>query len=127
MVPPLLVSVTAIEAGLVPVPPGHPKITRLLANLLNQERWRSAAPKGIEVHMQARVTLNRDWTISGAWLLETPSYGQVVNELAEAGQRLLIPDEWEHACGAGAATLFRWGDDCPPDTCARRVHHRTTP
>ena len=28
----------------------------------------------------------------------------------------MSPEEWEHACGAGAATLFRWGDDCPPDT-----------
>ncbi|MFE5245271.1 MULTISPECIES: hypothetical protein [unclassified Streptomyces] len=33
--------------------------------------------------------------------------------LAERGLRLPHPDEWEHACGAGAATLFRWGDDCP--------------
>ncbi|HEX3731450.1 MAG TPA: hypothetical protein VHU91_00795, partial [Mycobacteriales bacterium] len=116
VVPPLLVSVTAIEAGLVPVPPSHPKITRLLAGHLDPQRGRSAAPKAIEVHSQARVTVNRDWTVAGAWLLETPSYGQVAGDLAEAGQRLLTPDEWEHACGAGAATLFRWGDDCPPDT-----------
>lgn len=23
------------------------------------------------------------------------------------------PDEWEYACGAGAATVFRWGDTYP--------------
>lgn len=34
---------------------------------------------------------------------------------AERGLRLPDPDEWEHACGAGAATLFRWGDACPAD------------
>lgn len=29
--------------------------------------------------------------------------------------RLPTCDEWDWACGAGAATLFRWGDDCPTD------------
>ncbi|ALG12983.1 hypothetical protein [Kibdelosporangium phytohabitans] len=36
--------------------------------------------------------------------------------LAAAGTRLPTPDEWEWACGAGASTLFRWGEDCPVDT-----------
>ncbi|WP_329376150.1 hypothetical protein OG625_01540 [Streptomyces sp. NBC_01351] len=35
--------------------------------------------------------------------------------LAARGLRMPTADEWEHACGAGAATLFRWGDDCPLD------------
>ncbi|MEU0004945.1 hypothetical protein ABZ079_11755 [Streptomyces sp. NPDC006314] len=35
--------------------------------------------------------------------------------LAARGLRLPTPDEWEHACGAGAGTLFRWGDTCPLD------------
>lgn len=35
--------------------------------------------------------------------------------LAERGLRLPGPDEWEHACGAGARTLFRWGSACPLD------------
>ncbi|CAL9279292.1 hypothetical protein [Streptomyces sp. NPDC052644] len=35
--------------------------------------------------------------------------------LAARGLRMPSPDEWEHACGAGARTLFRWGDDCPLD------------
>jgi hypothetical protein len=35
--------------------------------------------------------------------------------LNKTGMRLLTCDEWEHACGAGAATLFRWGDDTPGD------------
>ncbi|MDX3061497.1 MULTISPECIES: hypothetical protein [Streptomyces] len=33
--------------------------------------------------------------------------------LAGRGLRVPGPDAWEHACGVGAATLFRWGDDCP--------------
>ncbi|MGW4349941.1 hypothetical protein ACWEL8_33350 [Streptomyces sp. NPDC004690] len=35
--------------------------------------------------------------------------------LAARGLRVPSPDEWEHACGAGAGTLFRWGDECPLD------------
>ncbi|MGW0878679.1 hypothetical protein [Streptomyces sp. NPDC002671] len=35
--------------------------------------------------------------------------------LAARGLRMPTSDEWEHACGAGAGTLFRWGDTCPLD------------
>jgi formylglycine-generating enzyme required for sulfatase activity len=35
--------------------------------------------------------------------------------LAARGLRLPSSDEWEHACGAGADTLFRWGNDHPLD------------
>ncbi|MEU3555800.1 hypothetical protein [Streptomyces fragilis] len=35
--------------------------------------------------------------------------------LAARGLRMPNPDEWEHACGAGATTLFRWGNHCPLD------------
>ncbi|MER5866295.1 hypothetical protein [Kitasatospora sp. NPDC002040] len=35
--------------------------------------------------------------------------------LAARGLRMPSSDEWEHACGAGATTLFRWGNDLPPD------------
>ncbi|MEV8535217.1 hypothetical protein [Streptomyces sp. NPDC051211] len=35
--------------------------------------------------------------------------------LAARDLRMPSSDEWEHACGAGADTLFRWGNDCPLD------------
>ncbi|MEH6375538.1 hypothetical protein V7793_14540 [Streptomyces sp. KLMMK] len=35
--------------------------------------------------------------------------------LAARGLRMPSSDEWEHACGVGVDTLFRWGDDCPLD------------
>lgn len=35
--------------------------------------------------------------------------------LAGRGLRMPGGDEWEHACGAGARTLFRWGGTCPLD------------
>lgn len=37
----------------------------------------------------------------------------VLAELERRGLRLPTPDEWEWACGAGATTLFRWGDEYP--------------
>jgi len=43
------------------------------------------------------------------------AHRDVVALLAGDGFRLPTSDEWEHACAAGARTLFRWGDDCPAD------------
>lgn len=45
--------------------------------------------------------------------------------LAARGLRMPSSDEWEHGCGAGTDTLFRWGNDCPLD----RIPHgdRTGP
>ncbi|PYC88070.1 hypothetical protein C7C46_01585 [Streptomyces tateyamensis] len=45
----------------------------------------------------------------------TAAFADMPALLAERGLRLPSPDEWEHACGAGARTLFRWGDQCPLD------------
>lgn len=41
---------------------------------------------------------------------------EVAGLLAARGLRPPTPDEWEHACGAGAETLFRWGDTYPSDS-----------
>ncbi|MDH6120219.1 hypothetical protein ABH930_006181 [Kitasatospora sp. GAS204A] len=45
----------------------------------------------------------------------TTAFANMPALLAERGLRLSSPDEWEHACAAGAGTLFRWGDQCPLD------------
>ncbi len=53
----------------------------------------------------------------GPMLVE--STAQRVNSIDELeaiydlGFRPPTSDEWEYVCGAGARTLFRWGDDCP--------------
>ncbi|MGF1341034.1 hypothetical protein ACQSMD_13095 [Streptomyces flavovirens] len=47
-------------------------------------------------------------------LVEAPALVPAL--LAERGLRLPGPDAWEHACGAGATTLFRWGDAVPAAT-----------
>ncbi|GLW27752.1 hypothetical protein [Actinoplanes regularis] len=114
VVPPLLVAVEAAEAGVVAVPAGHPDIVRRVDRMRQQPRAAAEPPPGeVEWSRAARVTLRPDWTVEAAWLLDSPSYDGEVARLAGLGQRLLTPDEWEHACGAGATTLFRWGDDNP--------------
>ncbi|MGN9811403.1 hypothetical protein ACTMSW_18850 [Micromonospora sp. BQ11] len=115
VLPPLLVAVEAVEAGAVPVSPDHPDIVRWV----DQSRRRpgpreGSAPRQIEWSGAGRVILRPDWTVEAAWLLDSPSYDGEIDRLAALGQRLLTPDEWEHACGAGATTLFRWGDANPP-------------
>lgn len=114
-VPSLLVAVSAVEAGMVPVEITHPRIVELMAGH-TVPGGVSPQPRHITWSGEARVTLGVDGTVTGAWLLDVPSYAGEVQRLAEAGRRLPTPDEWEHACGAGAATLFRWGDSCPVES-----------
>ncbi|WP_371500627.1 formylglycine-generating enzyme family protein [Kitasatospora sp. NBC_00374] len=48
--------------------------------------------------------------------VELPSFLMSVDALelpVAPGRRLPTPDEWEYACGAGARSLFRWGDTHP--------------
>ncbi|MGX2998211.1 hypothetical protein JNUCC64_28760 [Streptomyces sp. JNUCC 64] len=45
----------------------------------------------------------------------TGTRAETATALAARGLRMPGSDEWEHACGAGADTLFRWGDECPLD------------
>jgi formylglycine-generating enzyme required for sulfatase activity len=41
------------------------------------------------------------------------SYEDAVERVQAMGLRLSTPDEWEYACGAGASSLFRWGNSTP--------------
>lgn len=73
VVPPLLVAVEAVEAGLVAVPPDHPEVVRRV------EKTRSlpgpglpSTPRQIEWSGAARAILRPDWTVEAAWLLGEP-------------------------------------------------------
>ncbi len=113
-VPPMLVAVRARDAGLTRVAPDHPLITEFLAEHAPGGREvRVTWPPGSRPARQARIVLDGAGTVTEAWLMY--SLADDVARMASAGMRPLTPDEWEHACGAGASTLFRWGDDCPSD------------
>ena len=51
----------------------------------------------------------------GSTAQEYSTHADEVAALQRDGFRLPTSDEWEHACGAGASTLFRWGDHAPCD------------
>ncbi len=74
----------------------------------------------LRAHLARVLSPRRDVTlptvlmaVDGEPLSEPPA--AVPAALAARGLRMPGPDEWEHACGAGAGTLFRWGDECPLD------------
>jgi hypothetical protein len=111
-VPPLLVAVNAVEAGVRPCPPDHPDVQQLVADM----RRIGQSPRRAEWRNRARAELSENGTVTRSWLIDRPTYDDAVADLATRGDRLLTPDEWEHACGAGAPTLWRWGDEIPRDT-----------
>ena len=111
VLPSLLVSVAAVDVAAVPVPVDDPVavdyvgyVRATTANLGDPQ------PRRVKSAGRVAAILGDDWTIERAWLIQTPTHAQIVERLARRGQRLLTADEWEQACGAGACTLFRWGD-----------------
>ncbi|MFF6873495.1 hypothetical protein [Streptomyces sp. NPDC012450] len=74
----------------------------------------------LRAHLARVLSPRRDVTlptvlmaVESERLAEPPAAASAA--LAARGLRMPGPDEWEHACGAGATTLFRWGDECPLD------------
>jgi hypothetical protein len=68
----------------------------------------------VEVHKSVRVKRLADGRLA-AWRITSTEWESFVTELQSGGTRLPTSDEWEFLCGAGARTLFRWGNDCPCD------------
>ncbi|MDH6543660.1 hypothetical protein [Streptomyces sp. SPB4] len=74
----------------------------------------------LSAHLVAQLSPPRTVEVPTVWMAveaepaPEPADG-IASSLAARGLRLPGADEWEHACGAGARTLFRWGDECPLD------------
>ncbi|MGC4759003.1 hypothetical protein [Micromonospora trifolii] len=109
--PAMLVAVEAFDPCVVSLAPDDPRVLRLVASegaeLDGVSQFRSAGGLTVE--------FDRAGQVARARAITDVSYDEAMTELASAGLRTTTADEWEWACGAGAATLFRWGDDCPND------------
>jgi formylglycine-generating enzyme required for sulfatase activity len=113
---PFLMETGAQEVGWDPIAADDPQVRAIVKQHFGGRE--GIRPGQVEVFSGAsttRVTFSRDGTFSAQRPREGLTYQGLSAELARNGFRFPTPDEWEYACGAGAATLFRWGDHAPCD------------
>lgn len=108
-VAPLLVETVAREVGWEAAALEDPGVKQALPML-------GSGPR-LELHSGGttlRLTRGADGLVIGE--RATPrTHAEHAAAIAAGGFRLPTSDEWEHACGAGRVSLFRWGDHAPCD------------
>jgi hypothetical protein len=119
---PFLMETVANEVGWEEIAPDDPDVQAIVRRHLTD----SVAPDQVEVFQgdsAFRVERDRHGMLT-AQRAETATHAELAAQLARRGFRFPTSDEWEYACGAGAPTLFRWGDHAP---CDRYPIHITPP
>ncbi|WP_218022348.1 formylglycine-generating enzyme family protein [Nocardia amamiensis] len=120
--PAMFVGVEALEPCLESARTDDPRVQKLVAESGPRPGgtvvW-SGPDGGLKVEFDELGQVHR------AQVVEQISYEQALGKASALGVRASTPDEWEYACGAGASTLFRWGDDSPDD--GYPFDHRTGP
>lgn len=124
--PACLVEVEAREVGWRPIPSQHPTVTHLVHQCLNppemvrrilERRGKLKLPRTTGAygeHEVIRVHIGREGEVSAEQnVLRT--HADVLEDASANGFQIPSADEWEYFCGAGARTLFRWGDHVPCD------------
>lgn len=116
--PALLVSTHAATVGVQEVGADHPEVAEVVERTARVWRILGRTPATVDGVRTlqtpgVRVTVDASGTILRAVLTRPVAHGEAIESLAVHGLRATTPDEWEYACGAGVATLFRWGDGCP--------------
>jgi hypothetical protein len=109
-VPPLLVETAAGELGWEPFDANDPQVRKLLREHRTAPQVTLSYPDGNAL----RVSRNDDGTVT-AERSEARTHAELNALLKRSGFRFPKVDEWEYLCGAGAETLFRWGDHAPCD------------
>ena len=108
---PLLVETTASELGWEPASPEQ--VRDALAGLPADGRPYTIT--SVRDGAQLRVRRGADGVVTCERAIAGATHATLAAGLAADGFRFPTSDEWELACGAGAATLFRWGDHAPCD------------
>ncbi|MBN2495303.1 MAG: hypothetical protein JXR96_11970 [Deltaproteobacteria bacterium] len=111
VLPALLMETTAGELGWRTLDSDDPRVRELLDERGDMRGQHVRIYRGGE-------SLDIDYDDEGGVTVRTEepiTHEEVVARLASLGFRLPTGEEWEHACGAGARTLFRWGDHAPCD------------
>ncbi len=111
---PFLMETEAGEVGWEPIPANDPEVQEIVRQYF---RRRTSRPNQVQIdngESTVRVRRGPDGTIS-AHRAEAGTHRKLAACLARTGFRFPTSNEWEYACGAGAETLFRWGDYAPCD------------
>lgn len=108
VLPAMLVAVEPLDTCASTVAADDPRVQDLVAAC-------GAPPGGWAMDANVKVEFDKAGRVRRARALNQISHDNALEEVASLGARPTTPDEWEYACGAGARTLFRWGDDTPDE------------
>lgn len=108
---PFLMEVSAGEVGWRPLPSDAPEVKQLVKEHLRGGTRVATICRG---DTETRISREDDGSIK-AERSDAKTHRSLVKQFAGTGFRFPTSDEWEYACGAGANTLFRWGDHVPCD------------
>lgn len=81
----------------------------------------STSPKEKYTHtVNDSFRLEKNGTVIKAFLYQSASYDELIQEVSNSGFRLPDEDEWEYLCGGGSRSLFPWGDQLD---LQKKYHH----
>jgi Sulfatase-modifying factor enzyme 1 len=110
----MLIETAGEEVGWEPLSAEDPEVKEIVRQHFPKKGSRSNQVNVQRGNTSLRVQRAPDGTIT-ARRAEARAHAELAAQLASAGFRFPTSDEWEYACGCGAATLFRWGDHVPCD------------